>query len=285
MRNYRAILSIVLLLILGKGFAATIHWVNLVDVGIPSEEVQKAVHTTEEELGEEVNIIKNALGYEVRFYPLHYPQVDEKQIRSTFNLLPIRTVDVVIVSVLAHGYNAGGNKPMIYLTQDKLEIPYEDILDVIYQKRPAYVLSLVNACNKPLDARITDPIPNYQPMKYMGLRNQVDEQVVRNLFRSRSGITVAVTFLSSQPGDFTYITRNGGFAFRGFMNGFRYWTAADRPRAEVRWEHILATGQAYCISETQGTKNVQCPFSEILNVRVNAYGTIEKAGESLSLCD
>ena len=88
--------------------------------------------------------------------------------RTVIKNMPIdRLNDIVIVCVISHGASDSESQyPVIRFGEDD-KLPYETIMNTILLKEPAYLLSIVTACNGKTNEIISSPY-SFQNLSFEG---------------------------------------------------------------------------------------------------------------------
>lgn len=189
--------------------------------------------------------------------------------------------DIVILCVLSHGFHTDPQHqyPTIQFNESDKR-PFLDLMNLVLDKRPAYLLSIVNACNQ-IEGQYAEFSTEYKAydqilQQYSGNQNPYSE-----LFKPRL-TPLAVTYLATQVGGAARIDVRGGKPFIALMSAFDYWSSAAATELPT-WEKVLFRAQLQTLEMSRQTATLQCPYLEIATITFQ-NGTILRRGGGLELC-
>lgn len=232
-----------------------IHFLKILDTHAPNKILAKAAQAVDRTMDREVNALAGVLGIpteNVLKYDLTGEHFTVEELENTmFVDLGYCRDDIFIITYVGHGYRAFNQTdayPALYMSGDlEKGIPYGEIIQMVAEHRPSIILSLVNACNNPLDLTYQQPeLPN---KRLTGRYKKNDYTVAaptmagrsptryRNLFKKHYSGTRSVEFISASPDYYTFIEDDGGIFFHKFLENFAQGLSASH---NASWSTILS---------------------------------------------
>ena len=145
--------------------------------------------------------------------------------------LSFNSDDVVIFYYSGHGYRPSSKSsqwPNIFISAEGKGIDQKTITELLENKAPRFLLSMVNSCNS-----YADGIPEIK--KHRALANPA---LIRNNYRKLFLETTGVIMTSSSsPGEYSWITTFGDFYTNGFISSLENQVANEE---DPNWELIFA---------------------------------------------
>lgn len=274
--------------------ASTIHVCYLMDT--KNKELVSAVQKMNESIENQAAQMQQALSATLKRYYATGDQYNSEKLYLMVENMAIDPLnDIIILAVMGHGANDGQSRYPIIRFSETDKRSFSEIMDLFLVKKPAYLISFVNACNAPENnnntlttsispqTAVQNPSLSATPVLFtvsdLEIKTFSDEKY-QKLFE-KINLTLAVSYLSAQAGSTTLVDATGGESFSALMESLRYWTSNVQTETPS-WEKILLTAQLKTIQRTQ-TSELECPYLEMVRVRVQ-NNQIERSGEGLELC-
>lgn len=163
---------------------------------------------------------------------------EEFEIPDFYNFidnLMIETDDLVLFYFSGHGFRTlskeGNPWPNLYLTKNHIGLDFNEIVEVISEKHPRFLLALADCCNNVIPEKFAPPLQQ-RAMALMRLNPQNHyEQKYRELFLNFQG---RILISSAFQGEYSWGTKNGGLYTLGFLDSLEEGITKDSS-----WEEIL----------------------------------------------
>ncbi len=235
-----------------------IHILKILDSDNPDFIIREACNSISADLDKEIRLMQHYLGV----YTVHEHEV----IGSNFNRdellkkvdyeMSYLEGDIVVLVYVGHGYRSGDMKspaPMLYLNNYEESLNFLDIQQIILDKRPSLMLSIVLACNKTQTDfnRPPDIIAYNEPLKDVSLKSPPAlprTAKYKALFDEIPNRTRCIDLFGADKEYYTFISQNGGIFFNEV---FQVIHAALSNNEYSTWEGICQSIEASTIKKLQ----------------------------------
>ncbi len=239
----RSVLSMaaMLLLIVTTIFAEIrhIHLLKILDSENPDPIIREACHNISADLDKEIQLMQHYLDiYSVHEYEVIGSNFNREELLQKVDYdMSYLEGDIVVVVYVGHGYRSRemkGAAPMLYLNNYEESINFQDIQQIILDKRPSVLLSIVLACNKTqTDFNLPPNIIAYQePMQHIALKSPgpvgLRPDKYEALFREIANQTRCIDLFGADKEYLTFISQNGGIFYNEIFSTLHRAFSDDR---------------------------------------------------------
>lgn len=201
-----------------------IHLLKILDSDNPDYIIREACHNISADIDKEVQLMQHYLDV----YTVHEHEVigshfkREELLRKVDYEMSYLEGDIVIIVYVGHGYRSENKEsaaPMLYLNTYEESVDFLDIQQIILDKRPSVLMSLVLACNKTqTDFNLPPDIIAYnEPVRNISLKAPMPygmkESKYKALFKELPQRTKCIDLFGADKEYLTFISQNGGIFY------------------------------------------------------------------------
>lgn len=255
------VLSFCLLFFLRSYGAETrhIHLLKILDSENPDYIIREACQSISTDIDKEVKLMQHYLDV----YTVHEHEVvgshfnREELLRKVDYEMSYLEGDIVIVVYVGHGYRSKGKEgaaPMLYLNNYEESIDFLEIQQIILDKRPSVLLSVILACNKTQTDfnRPPDIIAYNEPSRNVALKAPspygLKEVKYQALFKETPQNTKCIDLFGADKEYLTFISQNGGIFYNEVFKVLHNAFSNDE---YIRWEDICSDIETSTITKLQ----------------------------------
>ncbi|WP_069471673.1 caspase family protein [Candidatus Marithrix sp. Canyon 246] len=200
----------------------TLHAVILADIN--DNKIGKSTKVDFKHINNLVQDIAINTGMVLAKHSVIGSDLNNQNVRTIINNLPVRRNDTVIFYYAGHGKNpqTGTQWPSMILNDENLELNF--VVSKLKQKNPRFFLAIADTCNDFPDSNIFPPTDRGTPSK----------SNYQNLFLKTRGYIVAS---GAEPGQLSWSdSKSGGLFTNQFLNSLKRQLSSFRP---ANWHTIM----------------------------------------------
>lgn len=230
-----------------------IHILKILDSNNPDYIIREACNNISADLDKEVKLMQHYLDiYTVHEYEVIGSQFNREELLQRVDYeMSYLEGDIVILVYVGHGYRSKDMKsdgPMLYLNNYQESVSFFDIQQIVLDKRPSVLMSIVLACNKTQTDYNTPPdiiaynesnrnVSLKAPPAYFNLK----PSKYKELFEEIPGQTRCIDLFGADKEYYTFISQNGGIFYNEI---FRVMYEAFSDDSYTHWDKICAAIEA-----------------------------------------
>lgn len=236
-----------------------IHLLKILDSENPDFIIREACNNIAADIDKEVKLMQHYLDV----YTVHEHEVvgshfnREELLQKVDYEMSYLEGDIVIVVYVGHGYRSANKEsaaPMLYLNNYEESVDFLEIQQIILDKRPSILLSIVLACNKTQTDYNSPPdiIAYNEPIRNIALKAPFNPGVkpkkYQELFKEIPQRTKCIDLFGADKEYYTFISQNGGIFYNEV---FQVLNEAFSNDEYVSWEDICSDIEASALSKLQ----------------------------------
>jgi hypothetical protein len=236
-----------------------IHLLKILDSENSDYIIREACQNISVDIDKEIKLMQHFLDV----YTVHEHEVvgshfnREELLRKVDYEMSYLEGDIVIVVYVGHGYRSKAKDsaaPMLYLNTYEESIDFLDIQQIILDKRPSVLMSLVLACNKTQTDfnRPPDIIAYNEPIRNVTLKAPapygLKEMKYKALFKETPQRTRCIDLFGADKEYLTFISQNGGIFYNEV---FQVLHTAFSNDEYISWEDICSDIEASTMAKLQ----------------------------------
>ncbi|MDQ2994127.1 MAG: caspase family protein [Pseudomonadota bacterium] len=180
--------------------------------------------------------IANYLGIDLKEISIRGEKTKPSILLATLNKAPIQKDDVVVFYYSGHGYRTQSKGaspwPNLYFSTPDQGIKYELIMELLADKHPRFLLTMVDVCNSFCPESGAPPLVTRPTDRPSSKEQQRIQSNYRHLFLDLPG---SVHITSSAIGEYSYGYSDGGLYTNAFLSTLTYLT---RTSTQAEWGMI-----------------------------------------------
>ncbi|MGB3545326.1 MAG: hypothetical protein WBA17_00015 [Saprospiraceae bacterium] len=229
-----------------------IHVLRIMDDLNQQYTIREGCRSVSYGLDREVEMVRNQLGItEVIQYDISGTNFSRERLDDILEYdMAYQERDIIFVVYVGHGFRPPGDRgmfPNLYFQSYEQSLSFDDVRTRLLDLNPSLLLNIVVACNvEQLDPLAPPPYleDNRPPPVAVlppGRPRRVEPYL--QLFADQESYTKVIDLVSAQPGQYTYLTTDGGIFFSEVMHAFH----------EVFTDKIYQNWTDVCSNITQNT--------------------------------
>ncbi len=252
----------------GRAETRYIHVLRIMDDLNQQYTIREGCRSVSYGLDREVELVRNQLGItEVMQYDISGTNFSRERLDDILEYdMAYQERDIIFVVYVGHGFRPPGDRglfPYLYFRGYDRTLSFDDVRTRLLELNPSLLLNIVVACNvEQLDHLAPPPYleDNRPPAVAVlppGRPRQVEPYL--QLFADQPNYTKVIDLVSAQPGQYTYLTTDGGIFFSEVMHAFQ---EVFTDKTYQNWTDVCASVSQNTVQRSQMVGIAQVPVCQ-----------------------